>query len=151
MRQRHFIALAFLAAFAGAAPAATAPQRGPVVREALATVGAKYRYGGASPATGFDCSGLVTHVYKRAWGLTLPRNTAGQRHAGRAVNQSQLVPGDLVFYNTKNQPYSHVGIYIGNGKFVHAPRPGEHVRVDSIHAAYWRAHYNGARRLDPPA
>jgi len=151
MRQRHFIALVLLAGFAASASAATSRERAPVVHEALATVGAKYHYGGASPQTGFDCSGLVAHVFARAWGVTLPRSTQGQRHAGRSVKLAQLAPGDLVFYDTRHRPYSHVGIYIGDGRFVHAPRRGERVRVDSIHASYWRAHYNGARRVDPPA
>jgi cell wall-associated NlpC family hydrolase len=118
--------------------------------QALVTVGARYRYGGASPDTGFDCSGLVAHVYEHAWGLALPRRTEEQRHVGRPVKRKDLQPGDLVFYNTRNRPYSHVGIYLGDGNFVHAPRPGYRVRVESIDSPYWRVRFNGARRLDPP-
>ncbi|MFN2646652.1 MAG: C40 family peptidase [Burkholderiales bacterium] len=118
--------------------------------EALVAVGARYRYGGSSPETGFDCSGLVAHVYERAWGITLPRRTADQRNAGRPVRRSELEAGDLVFYNTRNRPYSHVGIYVGDGNFVHAPRAGGRVRIESIDNRYWRARWNGARRLNPP-
>ena len=118
--------------------------------QARHAVGVPYHYGGASPQTGFDCSGLVAHVYERAWGMALPRSTDGQRHVGRAVKRSQLLPGDLIFYNTRNRPFSHVGIYLGDGNFVHAPRPGQRVRIESINKPYWRARFDGARRLDPP-
>ncbi len=118
--------------------------------QARHAVGVPYHYGGASPKTGFDCSGLVAHVYERAWGLALPRSTEGQRHAGHAVKRSHLLPGDLVFYNTRHRPFSHVGIYLGNGDFVHAPRPGQRVRIEHIDNPYWRARFSGARRLDPP-
>jgi len=118
--------------------------------QARHAVGVPYHYGGASPQTGFDCSGLVAHVYERAWGMALPRSTDGQRHVGRAVKRSQLLPGDLIFYNTRNRPFSHVGIYLGDGNFVHAPRPGQRVRIESINNPYWRARFDGARRLDPP-
>ena len=111
----------------------------------------RYHYGGASPDTGFDCSGLVAHVYERAWGLSLPRRTEEQRRIGRAVKRSDLQPGDLVFYNTRNRPYSHVGIYLGDGNFVHAPRAGRRVRVERVESPYWRARFSGARRLDPPS
>jgi cell wall-associated NlpC family hydrolase len=119
--------------------------------EALVTVGARYHYGGSSPDTGFDCSGLVIHVYERAWGIELPRSTAEQRHIGHPVKRSELKPGDLVFYNTRKRPFSHVGIYLGDGDFVHAPRRGQRVRVESVDNPYWRARFSGARRLEPPA
>lgn len=118
--------------------------------QALFTVGARYHYGGNSPETGFDCSGLVTHVYERAWGIAVPRGTEEQHRAGHAVRRADLEPGDLVFYNTRNRPFSHVGIYLGDGNFVHAPRPGQRVRIESVDNPYWRARFNGARRLDPP-
>jgi len=117
---------------------------------ALQTVGVKYRYGGRSPETGFDCSGLVAHVFKRAWGIALPASTDALKTIGRAVRHRDLQPGDLVFYNTRNRPFSHVGIYIGDGQFLHAPRTGAKVRVERVETAYWRARFNGARRLDPP-
>ena len=122
----------------------------PVV-QALEAVGIKYRYGGRSPETGFDCSGLIAHVFERAWGIALPASTAALRKVGTAVKAKELQPGDLVFYNTRNRPYSHVGIYLGEGRFVHAPRSGAHVRVESVETRYWRARFNGGRRLEPPA
>jgi cell wall-associated NlpC family hydrolase len=117
---------------------------------ALRTLGMQYRYGGRSPETGFDCSGLIAHVFERAWGIRLPPGTWALSKVGTAVGRTGLEPGDLVFYNTRNRPYSHVGIYLGDGRFLHAPRPGATVRVENAEAAYWRARFNGARRLDPP-
>ena len=117
---------------------------------ALQTLGVKYRYGGRSPETGFDCSGLITHVFERAWGLLLPGGTEALSKVGAPIRLKELQPGDLVFYNTRNRPYSHVGIYVGDGRFVHAPRPGATVRMESVETPYWRMRFNGARRLDPP-
>jgi cell wall-associated NlpC family hydrolase len=118
---------------------------------AVLALGAHYRYGGHSPETGFDCSGLVTHVFQRAWGLLLPRRADQQARLGQAVGKLQeLEPGDLVFYNTRNSPYSHVGIYVGDGNFIHAPRRGKRVRAESVDNPYWKSRFNGARRLAPP-
>jgi cell wall-associated NlpC family hydrolase len=117
---------------------------------ALHTLGVQYRYGGSSPETGFDCSGLVAHVFAQAWGVAVPRTTQEQKRVGKPVRLKELEPGDLVFYNTRNRPYSHVGIYLGDGQFLHAPRTGARVRVESVRTAYWRSRFNGARRLDPP-
>lgn len=118
---------------------------------ALQTIGVKYRLGGRSPATGFDCSGLITHVFEQAWGILLPAGTAALSKVGMPVMKlKELEPGDLVFYNTRNRPYSHVGIYLGDGRFLHAPRPGAHVRVENLFTPYWRQRFDGARRLDPP-
>jgi cell wall-associated NlpC family hydrolase len=154
MRHKVLFTCAFLAllvtAGARANTDAAKDYRKAAALEALLAVGVRYHYGGDSPATGFDCSGLVTHVYDRAWGVALPRSTAEQRNVGRAVKRKDLQPGDLVFYNTRNRPYSHVGIYLGDSNFVHAPRPGQRVRIESIDTPYWRARFNGARRLDPP-
>lgn len=154
MGHKFLFTCAFVAALAaGSVPAraeSAADYRFDAALQALVNVGARYHYGGSSPETGFDCSGLVMHVYERAWGLALPRRTQDQRHVGHAVKRKDLQPGDLVFYNTRKRPWSHVGIYIGDGNFVHAPRPGYRVRVENIDSPYWRARYNGARRLDPP-
>ena len=129
---------------------ATSDRDRPLV-QALQTVGVKYRLGGRSPDTGFDCSGLVVHVFERAWGVLLPPGTAALRRVGMPVMKlKELEPGDLVFYNTRNRPYSHVGIYLGEGRFLHAPRPGAKVRVESVMTPYWRQRFDGARRLDPP-
>jgi cell wall-associated NlpC family hydrolase len=155
MGHKFLFTCAFLALLPAAAARpstdATRDYRAEAALQALFAVGTRYHYGGDSPETGFDCSGLVTHVYDRAWGVALPRSTKEQRHVGRAVKRADLQPGDLVFYNTRNRPFSHVGIYLGDGNFVHAPRPGQRVRVESINTPYWRARFNGARRLDPPA
>jgi len=109
-----------------------------------------YRYGGNSPVTGFDCSGLVAHVYLEAWHVRLPRTSAAQSQVGEPVSLTELQAGDLVFYDTQKRPYSHVGIYLGDGRFVHAPKSGARVRVESIRSAYWSQRFNGARRVEPP-
>jgi cell wall-associated NlpC family hydrolase len=130
------------------APAASRPAgAGEALFHALATLDIDYRYGGHSPASGFDCSGLVMYVYQAAYGIALPRQASEQSRAGRAVERTRLAPGDLVFYDTLNQPYSHVGIYIGDGRFIHAPKTGAAVRVESMSSRYWTRRYNGARRI----
>jgi cell wall-associated NlpC family hydrolase len=132
------------------APAADAPERrDELVQEALAAVGVSYQRGGDSPETGFDCSGLVVHVYKEALGLALPHNTLAQSKLGRRIDASELRPGDLVFYNTRHRKYSHVGLYLGDGRFVHAPKPGAAVRIERMSVGYWSRRFDGARRLDP--
>ena len=128
---------------------ATTERDRPLV-QALQTVGVQYRYGGRSPDTGFDCSGLITHVFERAWGVILPSGTDALSKVGKSIRLKELEPGDLVFYNTRNRPFSHVGIYIGEGRFLHAPRPGATVRVESVDTNYWRTRFNGARRVYPP-
>jgi cell wall-associated NlpC family hydrolase len=128
---------------------ASSERERPVIH-ALEALGTKYRYGGRSPETGFDCSGLISYVFERAWGMLLPPSTNELRKVGTRVKLKELEPGDLVFYNTRNRPYSHVGIYLGEGLFLHAPRPGGLVRVESVQTHYWRSRFNGARRLDPP-
>lgn len=124
-------------------------ERSEALLQALLSLGVDYRYGGNSPATGFDCSGLVAHVYKEAWGIRLPRDTKSQSQAGVPVSLAELRAGDLVFYDTLKRPYSHVGIYLGDGKFVHAPKTGAQVRVESLKSAYWTQRFNGARRIEP--
>jgi len=106
-----------------------------------------YRYGGSSPKTGFDCSGLVGHVFKHSLGIKLPRTTKGLSHAGKYVKRSRLQAGDLVFFNTQHRAYSHVGIYIGDGKFIHAPKTGSRIRVEKMKVRYWSKRYSGARRI----
>jgi cell wall-associated NlpC family hydrolase len=124
-------------------------ERSEALLQALLALGVDYKYGGKSAVTGFDCSGLVAHVYKEAWGIQLPPNTKGQSQAGMSVSLAELQAGDLVFYDTLKRPYSHVGIYLGDGKFVHAPKTGAQVRVESIKANYWSQRFNGARRIEP--
>ena len=124
-------------------------ERSEALLQALLALGLDYRYGGNSPVTGFDCSGLVAHVYREALGIRLPHNTLAQSEAGIAVSLSELQPGDLVFYDTLKRPYSHVGIYLGDGRFVHAPKSGARVRVESLQSAYWSQRFSGARRIEP--
>lgn len=125
------------------------PQRAEALLQALLALGLDYRHGGQSPVTGFDCSGLVAHVYLEAWNIRLPRDTGAQSRSGAPVSLAELQAGDLVFYDTQKRPYSHVGIYLGDGKFVHAPRSGAQVRVESLESAYWAPRFNGARRVEP--
>jgi cell wall-associated NlpC family hydrolase len=141
---RHALAIALgLAGCAATTPALPSPSH-----EAVRMVGTPYRWGGRHPDVGFDCSGLVAHAFERAWGIELPRSAREQSKAGRPVRLADLRPGDLVFYNTRRRPYSHVGIYLGEGRFVHAPRPGARVRIESMKTSYWRTRFNGARRID---
>ncbi len=120
----------------------TAKQAAKFARE---MVGQPYRYGGNSPS-GFDCSGLVQYSYSRA-GLAVPRTTRSQRQSGVAIGSQSLRVGDLVFFDQEGQKSSHVGIYIGDGRFVHAPSSGKRVRVDELDAKYWQKHFAGARRF----
>jgi cell wall-associated NlpC family hydrolase len=124
------------------------PQRAEALLQALTAIGVGYRNAGNSHANGFDCSGLVAHVYREAWGITLPQNARAQSQLGVAVTRVELQAGDLVFYNTLNAPFSHVGIYLGDGKFVHAPKQGAQVRTESMDGAYWTRRFNGARRIE---
>jgi len=124
-------------------------ERSEALLQALLAIGVDYRYGGKSPASGFDCSGLVAHVFQEAWGVRLPPSTAGQSHAGVPVSLAELQAGDLLFYDTLQRPYSHVGIYLGEGKFVHAPKTGTQVRIESLQSSYWVKRFNGARRIEP--
>ena len=124
------------------------PEQSEMLFQVLSSIGVDYKYGGASHATGFDCSGLVAHVFREGYGVSLPRNTFGQSQVGQPVPADELKPGDLVFYNTLNKPFSHVGIYLGDGLFIHAPKSGSAVRIESLKSAYWTKRWNGARRID---
>ena len=115
--------------------------------QAAQLVGKPYRYGGSSPSTGFDCSGLVQYSYAQA-GRKLPRSTDDQRVAAQRIRVSELRRGDLVFFDQEGKKSSHVGIYVGNGEFVHAPSSGKRVRRDRLDAPYWSKHISEARRLN---
>lgn len=121
-----------------------------VALQALTHLGTPYRTSGLSPQTGFDCSGLVAYVYREGAGVTLPRNTFDLSRLGEPVEAAALRPGDLVFYNTQRREYSHVGIYLGEERFIHAPSNGGEVRVENLRADYWVRRYNGARRIITP-
>jgi cell wall-associated NlpC family hydrolase len=110
-------------------------------------VGKPYRYGGSSPSSGFDCSGLVQYSYAQA-GRKLPRSTDDQRVASQRIRVSELRRGDLIFFDQEGKKNSHVGIYVGNGEFVHAPSSGKRVRRDRLDAPYWIKHISEARRLN---
>jgi len=114
---------------------------------ALGFIDAPYRWGGSSPETGFDCSGLVRYIYEQMTGRALPYNAYGLARFGHEIEDTELQPGDLVFFNTLNEPYSHVGIYLGESRFLHAPNRRSRVRISDMNNRYWVSRYNGARRL----
>jgi cell wall-associated NlpC family hydrolase len=119
-----------------------------VLMRALGLVGTPYRYGGNTPDGGFDCSGLVQFVFLDTAGIRLPRSTRELvRMPARAVGRDALRPGDLVFFNPGGGSASHIGIYVGEGRFVHAPASGGTVRLDRLETDYWRRNYAGARRI----
>mgnify|MGYP006143118963 CR=1 FL=1 len=124
-----------------------------LVISAMEFLGVPYRLGGNSAEEGFDCSGFTRHVFENSLGLILPRRAAEQAHAPELVNvdRSELKPGDLVFFNTLRRTFSHVGIYIGDNKFIHAPRTGAHVRIEDMRLSYWQKRFDGARRAPTPA
>jgi cell wall-associated NlpC family hydrolase len=119
-----------------------------LVINAMNFLGVPYRRGGNSAESGFDCSGFTRHVFENSIGLLLPRRSAEQANAAGLlkVQKDELKPGDLVFFNTMRRAFSHVGIYIGDGKFVHAPRTGQQIKVEDMRASYWTKRFNGARR-----
>ena len=119
-----------------------------LVMQALGYLGIRYKYGGSTPDTGFDCSGLVRYVVGQALGLVLPRDARSISEVGARISTEHLQPGDLVFFNTMNRPFSHVGIYIGEQRFIHAPASGGAVELVSLSERYWRSRFDGARRLE---
>ncbi len=118
--------------------------------QAMSLVGTPYRYGGNTPDSGFDCSGLVRYVVARAANVNLPRTTEAMGVRGAPLERSQVAAGDLVFFNTTGRPNSHVGIYVGQNRFVHAPSTGGTVRLEDMSKSYWASRYNGARRVSGP-
>lgn len=117
------------------------------VISAMAFLGVPYKRGGTNAETGFDCSGFVKAIYEQTAGLILPRRAEQQAAATQKIERGDLQPGDLVFFNTMRRAFSHVGIYVGNGKFIHAPKPGAEVRVEDMGVAYWNRRFDGARRV----
>ncbi|HET9047163.1 MAG TPA: C40 family peptidase, partial [Casimicrobiaceae bacterium] len=118
-----------------------------VAQFALGLIGVEYRYGGETPERGLDCSGLVRYVFQQVTGVTLPRTAKEMSRIGTRVELADLRVGDLVFFNTRRFAFSHVGLYLGDDQFIHAPRRGREVEITTISAAYWQTHFNGARRL----
>ena len=115
--------------------------------DALGLIGVRYKRGGTSPETGFDCSGFVGHVFREGMGLILPRTSREISKEGQAIKKNELQPGDLVFFNTMRRTFSHVGIYLGEGQFIHSPRSGGKVRIEDMRESYWAKRYEGARRV----
>ncbi len=124
-----------------------------LVVSAMNFLGVRYRRGGNSAEQGFDCSGFTRYVFENSIGLVLPRRADQQaKNAGLLdVKKDELKPGDLVFFNTMRRAFSHVGIYVGEGKFIHAPRTGGQVRIEDMQQAYWAKRFSGARRPELPA
>jgi cell wall-associated NlpC family hydrolase len=133
-------AKSFLSGMAGKA--------GDVVVGALNMIGVRYRWGGNTPDSGLDCSGFVRYVFQDTLGLSLPRRAEEMSRVGEKVSMSNLKPGDLVFFNTMRRSFSHVGIYIGDNKFVHSPSTGSTIRVDDLDDGYWEKRFQGARRVE---
>ena len=133
-----------------AQPAAAAPSDD-ISMYAVSLVGSPYRLGGTSPDTGLDCSGFVDHVFQQISGIKLPRDSKAISEATQPLDQSDLQPGDLVFFNTLNHAFSHVGIYLGDDRFVHATssRTGS-VMISRLSDPYWHERFDGARRVAVP-
>ena len=140
--------------YAAAAVAPLAPQADrfadkgqELILHALAFIGVSYRWGGSNPLTGLDCSGFVSYVFREAAGVVLPHSAYSLSLQGKSVASTELRPGDLVFFNTVKRTFSHVGIYIGDNRFVHAPKRGKSIQIVSLGDPYWARHYSGARRI----
>jgi cell wall-associated NlpC family hydrolase len=118
-----------------------------LVVTAMGFLGVPYKRGGNTAETGFDCSGIVPAMYEKTIGLVLPRRANEQAAATQAIDKKDLRPGDLVFFNTMKRAFSHVGIYVGEGKFIHSPKPGAQVRVEDMGQNYWQRRFDGARRV----
>ena len=122
-----------------------------LVINAMGFLGVPYKRGGNSVETGFDCSGFVRAMYEQSIGLILPRRAEQQAAATQNIDRNELQPGDLVFFNTMRRAFSHVGIYVGDGKFIHSPKPGSEVRVENMGLDYWSRRFDGARRVQSTA
>jgi cell wall-associated NlpC family hydrolase len=119
-----------------------------LIDNAMQLIGVRYRWGGNTPQSGLDCSGFVRYVFNDTFGFLLPRKSAQMSKVGMEIGKEELRPGDLVFFNTMRHAFSHVGIYVGDNKFIHAPSRGKSIRVDDMTKVYWEKRYNGARRMD---
>lgn len=119
-----------------------------LIDNAMQLIGVRYRWGGNTPQSGLDCSGFVRYVFNDTFGFLLPRKSAQMSKVGLEIGKDELRPGDLVFFNTMRHAFSHVGIYVGDNKFIHAPSRGKSIRVDDMTKIYWEKRYNGARRME---
>jgi cell wall-associated NlpC family hydrolase len=135
----------------GAGATRVASKASDLVITAMGSLGVPYRRGGSSAETGFDCSGFVKAMYQQTVGFILPRRADEQAAATQKIEKRDLQPGDLVFFNTLRRTFSHVGIYIGDNKFIHSPKPGAQVRMEDMALPYWSARFDGARRVPMPS
>ena len=120
-----------------------------IINKAYELTGIKYKLGGSKPETGFDCSQFVKYVFEQALNLSLPPSARSLSKVGETIKFEDLQPGDLVFFNTRKSKFSHVGIYVGNNEFIHAPRTGKTIRIESLTKNYWLKRFNGATRVEP--
>jgi cell wall-associated NlpC family hydrolase len=118
-----------------------------ISKTALGLIGVDYKFGGNTPDTGLDCSGFVRYVFQQATGISLPRSSREQAKVGKQIDKTQLEPGDLVFFNTRRFQFSHVGVYLGDNRFIHSPSRGGSVEVVNLDNKYWQKTFNGARRV----
>ena len=130
-------------------PSASSPSAAAneVVLYALGLLNVRYQFGGNNPESGLDCSGMTSYIFDQAIGMKLPHNAAAQAKLGRVVERDAVLPGDLVFFNTSGRAFSHVGLYIGNGKFIHAPSTNGQIKVTELENVYFAPRWNGARRI----
>ena len=122
-------------------------EAGDLIMNAMSLIGLSYRFGGNSPTQGLDCSGFMPYIFKRSMGITLPRTSAEMATVGQQVDRANLKPGDMVFFGSGGR-VSHVGMYIGNDRFIHAPRTGRDIEITSMNGTYWKNRYITARRVD---
>ena len=119
-----------------------------IILHAISQTGVKYKYGGINPDSGFDCSGFVSYVFQQAANLTLPHGARAISQVGTKISKDELQPGDLVFFNTLRSVTSHVGIYVGNNRFIHSPSAGGTISVTDMNDAYWSKRFTGARHIE---
>jgi cell wall-associated NlpC family hydrolase len=137
--------------FASTVSTAVVDKTETLINNAMQLIGVRYRWGGNTPQSGLDCSGFVRYVFNDTFGFLLPRKSAQMSKVGLQIRKDELQPGDLVFFNTMRHAFSHVGIYLGDNKFIHAPSKGKSIRVDDMTKVYWEKRYNGARRVENSA
>lgn len=128
--------------------AAQSEAAGDLLLQAMSLLGVAYRFGGSTPSSGLDCSGFIQYIFKKSLKINMPRTSSEMARTGKAIDRDELAPGDLVFFNTRGFANSHVGLYMGNGKFIHSPRTGKSVEVVNMNSTYWSKRYNGARRVN---
>lgn len=123
----------------------SAEQGNEIVMFAMNLMGSGYKFGGSNPESGLDCSGMVSYIYQQVLGLQLPHNAAQIARAGKEISPAELSPGDLVFFNTRGRPFSHVGIYIGDDRFIHAPGQDGKIMISSLKTGYFEKKFEAAR------